>query len=537
MDKTNPYIQSEGDAVTITESGYALLKELVTDPTGPVYVFTDKASPILAAASMARLSRRGSDLREIYLDEFAGNESKADALIRRVVTAFGDDSVQQLLGLHVVVESASNLLTKKLEWGRFGSYLEQSTRYIFFDKKNHNGKYRYYTPTNLEGELKETYMRAMDDIFQTYSDMVHKLTKYVRSKTTEPAEAKKAEHIAWLGATRAQACDAIRPVLPVATTATVGIFASTQALESLVVHLLSENLEEYCTVGRQILREVRKVAPVFFERADLPERGGATALYRMETREKIAKLTFQALGGLPHRNENAVTLIEYWPKRELDLVPEMLFAESTLPLAELHKKVNRLWDNEWQSDIFKTYMGQRLNRRHKPGRAIEKIHYEWEIVGGYDTFRDLQRHRVVDMLEWQRLNTSYGYDVPQLVVDAGLEENFHACFRLSQKMYGKLITAGFSEEAQYATLLGHKMRYRFMVNAREAFHLHEIRTTPQGHPGYRKIVNEMHRQLCAVHPLLGEAMCFVNKDEDPELTRLAGELTIQKKLAQLGPLE
>ena len=93
--------------------------------------------------------------------------------------------------------------------------------------------------------------------------------------------------------------------------------------------------------------------------------------------------------------------------------------------------------------------------------------------------------------------------------------------------------AGYENEAQYATLLGHRMRWKITYNAREAFHLHELRTSPQGHPGYRKLVKEMHDMLAEVHPLMAESMIFVNKDEDPELTRLAAERYTKLKLEKL----
>ena len=78
------------------------------------------------------------------------------------------------------------------------------------------------------------------------------------------------------------------------------------------------------------------------------------------------------------------------------------------------------------------------------------------------------------------------------------------------------------------------MRWKVTLNAREAFHFHELRTSPQGHPGYRKLVLEMHEKLAEVHPLTTDAMKFVNRDEDPELTRLAAERYTQFKLQQLN---
>jgi thymidylate synthase ThyX len=141
---------------------------------------------------------------------------------------------------------------------------------------------------------------------------------------------------------------------------------------------------------------------------------------------------------------------------------------------------------------------------------------------------------MVDDLEWQVLTPRYGYDVPQLVDDAGLTEKFESCFDLSLKLYSLIQEAGYEYESQYATLLGHKMRWKVTINAREAFQLLELRSSPQGHPGYRKLAIQMHEKISEVHPLLGSAMKFVNQGEDEELTRLAAERYTQFKLSQLN---
>jgi thymidylate synthase ThyX len=469
-------------------------------------------------------------MRITILDEFAGKADKDADLLKRVITAYGDDSVQQLGGIHVVVENASNLLTKKLEWGRLAAYLEQSTRYIYFDQKDKDGNYRYYTPDYLRSGIKKQYIEAMDTIFDIYSTMVHKLTDHIRATSNVP---EKEQDVAWRSATKAQACDAIRPVLPVATKSTVGIFASGQALESLIMHLQSDELPEARQTGDDMLKQGRKIIPMYLERADKPERGGAMVAYRANTYQAVKELAAELLpenyGSTPPQ---AVTLVDYWPKNELLLVPDMLYEHSNLPLEQLQSVVND-WPYDQKTAVFKAYMGERLNRRHRPGRALEKAHYSWDLVCDYGIFRDLQRHRMVDDLNWQQLTPRYGYDIPELVEEAGLTEQFEACFDISLKLYSLLQKEGYALEAQYATLMGHKMRWKITYNAREAIHLHELRTTPQGHPGYRKLVLEMHEKLAEVHPLLADSMIFVNQDESPELTRLAAERYTQFKLSEL----
>ncbi len=521
-------IKNEDGSYTITSTGQAFLTEAVSNTNGNVYAFTDKLSSTTIAAAMARLSRRGDDMRVTILDEFAAAAGKDQKLLQRVITAYGDDSVQQLVGLHFVVEKASNLLTKKLEWGRLAAYLEQSTRYIYFDQKE-KGKYKYHVPEHLSPSVKEKYVAAIDAIFDMYSEMVHQLTDYVRANSNVP---KAEQDMAWKGATRAQACDAIRPVLPVATTATVGIFASGQALESLIMHLLSEQLPEFRSAGQQILEEARKVIPTFLERADKPERGGAMIAYRANTAREMRQLANETLPQTHSIDFDAIHLNSYWPHNELDVVADMLYEHSHLSLQEIQQTVAN-WPYQQKQHVLQTYMGERLNRRHKPGRALEKVHYNWDLICDYGIFRDLQRHRMVDDLEWQQLTPRFGFDVPDLVEEAGLTEVFEKCFDLSAELYSYLQSQGYELEAQYATLLGHKMRWKMTYNAREAFHFHELRTSPQGHPGYRKLVQQMHEKVAEVHPLLAEAMKFVNQGEDPELTRLAAERYTQLKLQAL----
>lgn len=527
-----PLVQkNENGSFTILPAGKDFLKEAVTNTEENVYAFTEKLSPITIAAAMARLSRRGDDMRVTILDEFARAASKDKKLLQRVITAFGDDSVQQLTGIHVVVEKASNLLTKKLEWGRLASYLEQSTRYIYFDQKDEDGSYKYFTPSHFDTTLTKQYRAHMDAIFEAYSDVAHRLADHIGATSSTPAEERDG---AWRSAVRAQACDAARPMLPTAVTATVGIFASGQALESLIMHLQSDELPEASKVGDDLLREARKVIPTFLERADKPDRGGAMVAYRANTYKAMQQI---AEAYLPDNHAEAnvepVQLTDIWPRNELDLVPDMLYEHSSLPLKEL-RSVVAAWPYDQKVSAFDTYMGERLNRRHRPGRALEKAHYSWDLVCDYGIFRDLQRHRIVDDLEWQQLTPRYGYEIPKLVEDAGLSDLFESAFDISLKLYSLLQQHGFALEAQYATLLGHRMRWKVTYNAREAFHLHELRTGPQCHPGYRKLVLQMHQKLSEAHPLLAEAMKFVNQGEDPELSRLAAERYTQFKLRQLN---
>lgn len=522
-----------------TPTGAAFLEGIVTDAEADVYAFHSSFDPTLTAAAMARLSRSPNSPRMTILKEFlsvAGSDIepvKWEDFLRRVVSAYGDDSVAQLAGQYFMVENASNLMTKKLEWGRLASYLEQSTRYIEFDRKRADGQYGYLVPPEIERlpDLEETYRLGMDAIFDNYSSVVKQLGAYLRERHAKSPD--QAEAAGLNNAIRAQACDAARPLLPVALKSSVGVFASAQAVEGLVMRLAAERLAEPQVIGQAILTACRQNIGAFLERADMPERGGATSAYYAENYKILGALVPDSFREVAGVTPAAAELVEYTCADELDLVPDMLYEQTGKSLRELQALIGS-WSMTEKQAVFDAYIGERLNRRQKPGRALEKIHYGWDIVCDYGIFRDLQRHRMVDDLTWQLLTPYLGYALPQLVAEVGLEQVYRETFEISGELYENLLPVVGAEVAQYATLLGHNMRWKITYNAREAFHLHELRTAPQGHPGYRRLVNEMHEQVAAVHPRLATAMIFVNKDEDPELTRLAAEKAHQHKLRRLG---
>ncbi len=528
--ESNQYlIKSEGGQEEITEEGRAVLERVVTDIDGDVYAFTGEMSQISIAAAMARLSHSPNDMRVILLDEFVGQEGKDDKFIEKIVSGFGDDSVAQLMSPHLVVEGASNLLTKQLERGRLAAYLEQSTRYVPYDEVGRDGHYKYLRP-EFEPGVGGFYEVTMDRIFETYSSMLKQLIEHVQLHSSVPEAERDG---AWRRACRGQALDAVRLVLPASTRSTVGIHGSAMAIDNMVMRLLSEETREARTTGTQILDQVRKVAPAFFERTDRLDRGAATTAYRALNRSVMRAMAERYLEGTgkADRYEHA-KLIGASFDDELELVPFMLFEGGVLPVEEIRRQMAE-WPIEDQLNVFEAYMGERLNRRHRPGRALERLVMSFDVVSDYGIFRDLQRHRMVSGMEWQRLSPYYGYEVPQLVIDAGLEGAFRRCFDLSGVLYEDLLNKGHVAEAQYATLLGHRMRWGFDMNAREAFHMFELRTAPGGHPGYRRLCNEMFRQVAGKFPNLAAAMRFVNQGEDPELTRLASERAAADRLQRL----
>ncbi|MGH7196981.1 MAG: FAD-dependent thymidylate synthase [Candidatus Saccharimonadales bacterium] len=529
-EQVNSYITQDDRGLRPTEKGREYLERSVTNVDGNVYGFTDEIDPVIVAAAMARLSRFGGDLRTLLLKEFAGQAGQEKGLLHRVVTQFGDDSVQQLSTVPLVVENASNLLTKHLEWGRIAAYLEQSTRYIFFDEKV-NGRYRYHTPEHFAPEVKTQYEKGMDKIFDNYSTLVRNMFEHYSEHDSTPEDQR---DVAWRIATRGKACDAARGLLPVATASTVGIVGSAQAIDNMIMNLLSQGLPEAQQAGREILTEVRKQHGIFFERTDLENRGLATVEHKRTTRQNMARLARKLVAVERESEGFSAKLLDYTPHDETEVVAHMLYGQTSLGLDEIKKQLET-WSDDELTEAMLLYYGERTNRRHKPGRALEVPHYTFDLVCDYGSFRDLQRHRMVDALEWQSLNHELGYAIPEDVKAAGYESLYHETHDIAKSLYDQLMGADHDIEAQYATLLGNNMRWKVTMNAREAFHFIELRTQPAGHPGYRRLVKMMYEEIEKVHPNIARGMIFVDRrDDDPNVSRLEQLRNASAKMSALG---
>ena len=502
IDHTNDTTISTTEAETITEKQLIpagevklALDDLVTSMENDVFALTHGLSSARAAHVIAQLSQRGDDVRTNILAEF--QDMPDEALGSAASTA-------HLLANHLVVQNASILLSKKLERGRLASYVERASRLIAYDAKDKDGRYRYHTPGHFDDKLKEQYRAYMDQIFNLYGEMVQILTDHLKGVSKAPQNI---DDKSWAEALRQEARDILRSVLPVAATTDVAVYASGFALENIISGLASDPLVEARICGGALLTEARKVIPGFMPDEQLSE----ITVYKANINQRMDKLAKKYLPANYADQVQPVKLVNVWPRNEFDLLPDMLYAQSNLPLSSIRDAVEK-WRYDRKVEVFEAYLGDRTNLMQRPGRALEKAHYSWDLLSDFDTFRDLQRHRVVDDLEWQELTPRYGYEIPKVVEDAELTDQFEACFELSLRLHGLIQEAGYETDAQYATLLGHRVRWTVTYNAREAFHLHEMRTSPHNRKAVRELVQAMHEKLQQVHPTLAEAMKFYSEN-------------------------
>ncbi len=513
----------------------------VTNVDGPVFVLRNLPD-VVKGALFARYSRSPKSLRRLLLDEFLPSDdspqtaadggavgvNRAEDLFDRVLAEYGDDSVAQLGAAHVAVEGASNLLTKVLEWGRLASYLEQSTRYIRLDDKP-GGEFRYHRPTTITAhpDLGPAYVATMDATFESYSALLPVLIEHIgrgvpKDPTTPPAARDRA--------IRASALDALRGLLPAATRANVGIFASGQAFEALLVRMQASPLTEARECGELMLTELRKVVPAFLTRVDRPDRGVRHARYIAANDAATATIARRLFEDIPAAADGPdVRLVDFDPDGEDRVLTHILWPESGRPLSEVRAKVPTL-SGATRREALAAYVGKRADRRERPGRALEATTYTFEIVCDYGAYRDLQRHRMLS-LQVQPLTADLGYDIPDEVVAAGVDDAYAESQERCTTLWRELVPV-FGNEAGYAVTLAHRIRFTMVMNAREAMHLIELRSQPQGHTSYRLVAQQMHDLIrdVAGHHALADAMEYVDHTL-PAAGRLAQETRQESRRA------
>ncbi|MDH3755330.1 MAG: FAD-dependent thymidylate synthase [Acidimicrobiia bacterium] len=510
-----------------------VLRRYFTNLDQPVFALVNLPE-VVKGALFARYSRSAKSLRRLFLDEFVGELDvegdatidatvglrRAEELYDKVFFEYGDDSVAQLGGVHLACEQASNILTKVLEWGRLMSYLEQSTRYISYDARI-GGRYRYYRdPEVMRSSLGARYVADMDRLFDTYGELLPKLQDFYREqfpKTDADSD------FVYRQAIRAKAFDALRGLLPAASLSNVGIYGSGQAYEALLLRMRAHALPEARAYSDLMLTELRKVIPSFLKRVDLADRGGAITDYQRDTRETMQSVVESLLPASgPVDPAPLVRLTEFDPDAEIKMVTAMLYSHVELPEEQLERRVRAMSIDDRMA-VVRAYVGERENRRQRPGRALERPFYRFDVLSDYGAFRDLQRHRMLT-IEWQRLSPRHGYTTPEAVSLAGHDEEFDGAMDRSAELY-EALRPGFPDQAGYAVGLAYRVRYSIQMNAREAMHLIELRTTPQGHPVYREVGQQMHRLIAeeAGHKVIAAMMDFVDHSPEPALERLESE--------------
>ncbi|HXZ24831.1 MAG TPA: FAD-dependent thymidylate synthase [Nitrospiria bacterium] len=525
-------------------------------------VFGLKLPQEVAGALFSRYSRSAKSLRDVFLEEFAGNTEpfrsaagpsggeddasvkKAREFYDRVLIGYGDDSVAQLGGAHLACENISNVAANLIEDARIGiAPLEKSTRYVRFDRKDAQGRYPVYDePAVIASPHAGRYRELMTLLFDAYARQMEPMLaqversrpvetmEFTHPKTGEPVRYRELTDEAdrqWAdrahrATVRAHACDLLRGYLPMATKTNVGLFGVGQAFEHLLNKSYSSPLAEMRGLAEAMHRELNDLIPSFVKRAKpnpyWQQSAGAV-------RGQAELIGPAAVIPAPFGS----TLVEYDPQAEEKVLAALLYPHSHQPLAALREQARRM-DRDARNRLLADALGGRRHRRDKPGRALEQAVYTFDLCCNIGSYRDLHRHRIVTK-ERQSFTVEHGYDMPDELAECGFDVEFRQAMEEAASVH-RLIARDYPLEAQYVVPFAYRVRWMMTVNLRELYHIAELRTMPQGHPDYRRLVQELWRQVETVHPALAGHAGFVNRQRY-RMGRLQSELRTEYKRSSL----
>ena len=502
-------------------------------------------------ALMSRYSRTDKNMRKVFLDEFLKNQNRGEEFYKRVLLEYGDDSVAELGSAQIAIEGLSNIAVKKIEDRRIGlSYLEKSSRYVAWDKKV-RGRYKFYRePILIKSSFADDYIEACNLDFKLYTKNIQPMLKLIREndsienykfKDHHGIEKKfsrlrnendvKSANMIYRAATKAKALDALRGFLPASTLTNVGITGNGRAFEYLLIILFSSKLTEEKQLATKLKHELDTTIKSFVSRSN-DQYGKAFQKYLKAIKEISSKLSKNNIREKPILG-NRVKLVEIESEtKSIDsVITALIFEQSpSLSFQQIFRNVKKM-SKKSKMKIVNQLAKARKNRRHRPPRAFEMVSYTFDLVTNFGMFRDFHRHRALT-LGRQLLTTDHGFDTPKEIIELDIEKDFKDCMYNTKSTFEQM-RKKFPEQSQYVVNFAYNYPYYMRFNLREATHLIELRTVPQGHPDYRKVAQKMYFLINNNHPTLSKIMKYVDLGRY-ELVRFESEKRTEEKRRKIG---
>ncbi len=525
------------------------LEKYFSNIGGNIFVIQNLPSE-LTGASLARYSRTTTGMQLTIINEFLDEDGepsgeKGSELMDRVLNAYGDESVGELEGVHVGIEDVSMIAIKTIEDRRIGgSPLEQSTRYVKYDARDKNGKWKYLRPKEIfDAGLGNIYEKINDRAFEVYSELIKKLQEYFKrqfpedsyeievNRNGEKKSAKKYElsneeemrafNTSYSFTIRCAALDVGRCILPSSTLSQLGILGNGRFFTKLLTTLKSSELQEERDIGFKLEAELNKAIPTFIKwHKEDP------GLFR-ERNERMREIADSLFSNIIPEEDN-VTLANRSEFLD-EVITNSLYSNTNISYNQILNEVKKMSFKE-KIEILKEYISKRETRRDRTPRGLEAGYpITFDLMGNFAEYRDLQRHRMLTQ-QRQMLTVEHGFIIPAEVKEVGMEPEVLEVAMMMEELNKELKKRGLISASQYATLFNHRLRFLFGMNLREFQHITELRTIPQGHFGYRAMTMDMARELKARDEWSELVNEFINYS-DPgnkisrakEQSRIAGE--------------
>ena len=475
--------------VTNVDRPIFALKNLPEEVVAVLFAYYSRSRESLRRNLLKLIQERDLDLEErlrltgMEEAELAQAKQKAKEFHEKWVVGYGHASVAEHAMAHLAVEDVSIIASKVVEDMRLASYTEKSTRYVVFDPEKY-----YPEPALMASPHAGRYQALVRGLLRAYLELTGPVIESIKAETPR---AEKETEGAYNAACRAKACDILRYLLPAATLTNIGVTINGRALEYHLTKMFSHPLGEVREIGRVIKEEAVKVLPTLIKYA------GENA-YMVGTREAMARLSEELLKGEAAPTEHGVRLVRYPEDAEEQLLAAILYGYARLPMAQLSERVKRLTPGE-RARVVDEYLSRR-GPHDQPLRALEHLQYTYEITVDYGAYRDLQRHRMATQIV-QPFSPDLGYATPPELESYGHGPLYREWMARAAEAY-RAIARDFPREAAYCLPLAYRVRVLFTWNLRELHHFVPLRSAHQGHVSYRRVAQEVHRELERVHPQL-----------------------------------
>ncbi|MBI3871492.1 MAG: FAD-dependent thymidylate synthase [candidate division Zixibacteria bacterium] len=461
-----------------------------------IYLMKD-LPPEVVAVAFAKTSRSPEPFDQIAAEL---TEAGSAQFHEKWVVGYGHASVAEHAILSLAVENVSILAAKAIEDNRLASYTEKSTRYQIYDPK------RVYRPAGLAGNpaLSRQYENLITELLTTYIAWSEKAMAWLKREIPRPPD--KSERL-WESRLRAQACDAIRYLLPTATLTNLGWTINARALAGAIRKLTGSDLAELREIGNEVKMAALEKVPTLLKYSD-PD------LARSQGARNVAAVMEPQMGA-PSRIGGAcppeARVLQYDPDGLKHLACAVAYANQPADWQELGCLIDR-WSTVGMLELIHRSLAP-LGPFDPLPRAFEHLNYLIEITVDYGAWRDIQRHRIGTQTA-QELTPELGYAVPTLIDQLGLRSYFERLAGLSASTYDTLHDE-FSNEAVYALMLAFRKRSLFGWNLREVCHFVKLRGTAKGHDAYRKVAHDLWRDMLRVQPWLGGLVFPLGTDFRP----------------------
>ena len=452
------------------------------------------------AVVFAMTSRRPEAFDEIAQQV---SQEKAADFHERWVLGYGHASVAEHAVVHLAAENISRLACDALEDNRLASYTEKSTRYQVMPADC------FYFPQELQAEpdLGKAYLEGCQRLFQGYFQFIDGSMDYLRSTKPQGENERESAYNLRL---RREATDSCRAVLPAATLTNVGVTVNARALEHAITKLMSSGLAEERDLGKELREQGQKIAPTLIKYADKNDYlGNISDVQRALSRRYISDIPsspLKKMGDLansestpanrPGTAKSEVRLVHWDPEAEEKVTAALLYRDGGSSYEEVWARVLEMASETRQEIIGRCLQG--LGPHDAPGRELELVDYTFEFLVDYGAYRELKRHRMMSYIP-QPLTIDHGYQVPSLLVEAGLAGPFQEAVAPAEDAFRR-VEQQWPLVAQYLVTHAHYRRVLAKMNLRECYHLFKLRTSELAHFAIRGPVQQAMKLAVDTHP-------------------------------------